>query len=240
MTDFHHKEIDNDLIHYATMPVEALAQITDEALADYQEDFEAFAEDQKEDVQKGSEIAQRVMTDIKTLFGTYSKQHKYLERNIRGHEDVVTAHGRKYPQPHDIQRKVEQARKCFDVTTLHASSISSGVDEITMEQQNEAIAYLLGNDFSFGSDFTAYNAHEIAMSHGFEKVVSISDNKDIHFELREGVDKCGECETKSITFSARQYIDNGVVSCECGCEDYKGKLTLNGTDIKIMVGAENG
>jgi hypothetical protein len=232
---FNHKKIDHPLVNMDKMPKEALAQITEESLESFSEMWDEYHTLQKEDVTTAMDIANRINDDCKTLFGSYSKQHKYMERNLRGREDVVSIHGGTIPSKEAVTNAVTEAKKSVDITNLHAGNTGGSVDDITMEQQNKAIAFLLSNKYVFGIDFTAYNAHEIAVSLAFDKAIQLGDDIEFEREATPSFSECEGCETKKISFVPKDYLQNKTITCSCCCLQYNAKLVFDGSSVKVMI-----
>ena len=221
---FNHKNIDHPLVNYKSMPDEALAQVDSASLQDYSQKYDEYQVEHNQDLEEAKELAGRIETDCRTLFGSYSKQHKYIERAVRSGEALVSAHASKVPSYDSVERAVRKAKEKVDITSLHEVVSSGGVDEITMSQQNEAIGFLLANGYNFGTDFTAHNAYEIAVSLRFDKASRLGD--DIPFEAKVDGDyaMCEGCETKKVEFTVNRWVNDQTVRCGCGCIDYKAEL----------------
>jgi len=231
---FIHPKIDHPLIHFATMPDEALAQVKDSELQDYSDKYDLFRNDHKTDLETAKGLAGSLEDNVKILFGSYSKQHKYLERACRSSEDLVSMNAKQTPSYDEVEGAVANAKRKIDVASLHEVHTSGGVDDITMNQQNEAIGFLLANEYTFGVDFNAHNAYDIAVSLRFDK--ALSEGEELEYETNGSFLLCDGCETKKISITPKQYMDDKEVSCGCGCMDYKAELKFapNGA-VKVAI-----
>ena len=177
MTDYKLTKIESILTDFALLPEEALAGITDEDLATYEEEHDKFSADLQDDFAVKQQLHTEVRQAIKQLFGSNSKQVKYFDRNMDGAEDILSSHAQRYVGPETISNHVLKAREKH---SLAESKISeSSVDDFTMNQLDDAMEYLLSHGYKFGVDFAAHNAVDFASSVSRDTMLNwVNENSD--------------------------------------------------------------
>ena len=96
------------------MTVGELKNVTDQDLQDYDAEFLATIKpDYEEDFGTVEETNNKMTVLAVDVYGSHSKQHKYLERNFRKGESVVDSHYSQFPSPDSIRTWVENSQSGF-------------------------------------------------------------------------------------------------------------------------------
>jgi len=142
---------------------QALATFTDEDCSEYRSEYDEYLNTQHQAVKDMSVLCNECITYIKTIFGEGhdGKQIRYFERNIRNGESFTDQHANKYPQPENVDRKVQEARKkyCSFLGQENAPKVGG---EDTLQEINNAVSFLLKRGLSLNTDFTVSNSVSMA------------------------------------------------------------------------------
>jgi hypothetical protein len=201
----------------------ALSGISPSELEDYRTAYEGTYTDEKaSDLATSQEATNAIRTNIELLFGNNSKQVRYFDREIRNGDTLFDIHYRGITEPYDLEKKINRANKAVEVDKTVQGN---GVDADTMTEVNDAIAYLIKNGYTYGTDFNATNATDISKTHYLEQVSL--DQSLSRWKIDSRVDK-NECSTDTLAGITIEDYNNGF------CHD------LGGNKVAISVGLEEG
>tara|TARA_R110000851_G_scaffold196127_5_gene346961 strand:+ start:17 stop:790 length:774 start_codon:yes stop_codon:yes gene_type:complete len=165
------------------LPEQTLANFSDQDIADYKAEFEIYQTQQYDAVRVMSTIIDTCRENIKSIFGSSSecKQLKYFERNISSGATLVDSHSNSIARPSEVKDRVENARKkyCNFIGSNNAPK-SNGDD--TLQEINNAVAFLMDRGMALNSDFTISNAVSMARA---------SFAQDLNDQLVENTDEYG-------------------------------------------------
>ena len=199
----------------------ALSRLTDTELTEYRKEYEEkLVPEWQKDRELADEIKGTAKESIRDMFGSYSKQYKYLERNLRNERNLFDDHYGKIVDPSFLEKSVKKARETAKNEGGYTKA-SSGVDSASMAEIDSAIKYLMDNGFEYGKDFSSHNAVEISEAHIPEAVDSfIHHNTAIEGKYIEAPESC-DCikwDSERSTVYARE------ISLSCDC--YSSKMTI--------------
>jgi hypothetical protein len=166
--------INHPLTEINTVSDEVAATFTDEQISEYSALYDEYLTAQRQAASWGADTARKLRDLITALFQdpldkyNLSKQRKYFDRMIRNGETVVDLHANKYPKPSVVTSRVEKARERVASIESNRAPASS---ESTLREINNAVSYLLKQDFVLNTDFTISNAVNIAKQHARDIVV---------------------------------------------------------------------
>ena len=96
------------------MTVGELKNITKKDLLDYRAEFESNIKPAYEEDYGVVSTANDTMTELAVqVYGSYSKQHKYLGRNFTKGENLVDSHYSMFPSPNELDTWVENSQSGF-------------------------------------------------------------------------------------------------------------------------------
>ena len=96
------------------MTVGELKNVTKKDLLDYRADFEGNIKPAYEEDYGVLSTANSTMSELAVqVYGTYSKQTKYLERNFSKGENLVDTHYSMFPSPNELDTWVENSKSAF-------------------------------------------------------------------------------------------------------------------------------
>ena len=96
------------------MTVGELKHVTKKDLLEYTAEFESTLKpDYEEDMGVVSENNNTMMNLSVEVYGSGSKQHKYLERNFRKGENLVDSHYSQYASPLELEHWIENSQAGF-------------------------------------------------------------------------------------------------------------------------------
>jgi len=212
------------LLNANEMSIEALAVVSNSDLDEYEEEHAIYLAKQKDSVSTVHALYKQADSNIQTMFGEYSNEHKYLTRAISKGNALTDIHSKEIPSPNTIRSKVEDARNKVDISSLHTSSTVSdnGLLEI-----NHALEYLVTNGLKLNKDFTLTNAVAVAKSHKGTQVMGrvVLNDWEMNIEKEEGLvfDK-EKCSDESCSINYDVYSDSDTsdlrMKCCCGNESY--------------------
>ena len=145
------------------LPEQTLATFSDQDIADYKAEFEVYKTHQHDAVREMSLIIDECRSNLKSIFGTSNdcKQTKYFERMIRSGETLTDVHAKSYPRPNDVEHHVTEARNKYCAIIGNSNSPKASGDD-TLQEINNAVAFLMNKGMSLNSDFTISNAVSMA------------------------------------------------------------------------------
>ena len=145
------------------LPEQTLASFSDQDIADYKTEFEVYKTHQHDAVREMSTIIDECRSRMVSIFGTSSdcKQVRYFDRMIRSGDTLTDLHANSYPRPNNVLESVVEARKkyCAFIGVENAPK-ASGDD--TLQEINNAVAFLMERGMTLNSDFTISNAVSMA------------------------------------------------------------------------------
>lgn len=147
---------------------QALASFSDADVAEYKSEYEEYRTVQSTAVNEMHELVEQTRSYFTAMFGSDSKQSKYLERMVRNGELLTDRHSELYPHPSTVQDKIQQAREkyCSFLSDDNAPKVSG---DDTLQEINNATTFLLGKGLELNVDFTISNAISLAMSTASEE-----------------------------------------------------------------------
>lgn len=147
---------------------QALASFSDSDVAEYKSEYEEYRTAQSTAVNEMFKLVEQTRSYFTVLFGSDSKQAKYLERMVRNGELVTDRHATLYPHPSDVQERVEAARDkyCSFLSDDNAPKVAG---DDTLKEINNATTFLLGKGLELNVDFTISNAISLAQSTASEE-----------------------------------------------------------------------
>ena len=168
-------EITHPLTTFHNLDEKAKAMISDEQLEEYRELHNEFRKKHQDDVDIAYTINRAIEKHIQNLYGSYSRQHKYFERESRKGDNIVDTHLNKYPSPDKVEREVKQAKKIHDTNNFAVANVGGG----NVEEVNASVKYLMANDMVFGTDFSVGNAVDMAKAVFMNEFSSNQMMKDV-------------------------------------------------------------
>lgn len=140
----------------------ALSQIPNSDVDDYEVEHEKYIVPAFDhDTTILSERKSEVLDSLRTLYGSQSKEYKYMERSFRKGDDKITNHYNKNVPPSLLRRKISEARQLAEGNGGYKKA-SSGVDSDSMEDIDSAIKFLISEGYEYGKDFSSHNSVSIA------------------------------------------------------------------------------
>tara|TARA_R110000824_G_scaffold148_4_gene544 strand:- start:4950 stop:5675 length:726 start_codon:yes stop_codon:yes gene_type:complete len=216
-----------DAVH---LPTNALTLISDSDIDAYEREFEKeFKTSESIDNTTVREAKDSILEGIRVVFGRESKQYKYIERNIRCEPSLVGNHYQLVPTPYKIREMKEEATAKM-VQNGGFTVATGGVDSRSMSEIDDAIKFLISNDFEYGKDFSSHNAVSIA-------------NALIPERLEEHITKLPKCpEGEKWEFSKDIYSDSVnpdriYVNCENEC--HSQVLNVSYADGVLEIGTNS-
>lgn len=187
-----------------TLSQELLSDFTDFDIVKYHDEFTTLKDKKSEDVSKAQIVISTVREGLTFLFGDDSRQVKYIDRAMIKGETIIDSHYAQYSTPSDVRAMIESAKiKCG------GSASNVGLSETNVDEVNDAIAYLIRNGYTFGRDFTAHNAVDMAKIGYVENCIDDESN----IKLADDIEDCPECNT---TYDrANVKMSNLTLSCRC-------------------------
>ena len=225
MTDtYKFPRLEHQLKNAKSLTEEALAQIEDSAVNDYDKAYESWAVIQREDVKLAQVNFSKAIALVKDIFGHNSKEFKYLDRKSSMGDSLIDSNASKYCPPNDVSEYVREAKKKQNVK----AKASSVVGDNDLEKINIAIKYLSQQGKVFGTDFTAFNAVDLANMVVIERVALGAESVSTVTTV-DGVSRCIDCiETHGEdNYNFGSALAEEECSCHCGYRDYKCVLSLD-------------
>ena len=171
--------IQHPLTELNNLSDDVCATFTDDQISEYSSLYDEYLTVQRKAASDGVDIANQLRDLIRQLFNdpnnpySTSKQSKYFERMIRNGETVVDIHSRRYPKPPAVRTRIEAARERFPATTDSSPTHS----QETLQEINNAVAYLLEQGMELNRDFTVSNALAVASVFAETKLVEFGAKK---------------------------------------------------------------
>ena len=157
--------IDHPLTRVHELSDEVCASFTDEQIEEYKGLYDQYLTVQRQAASEGVDLAQQLRTIVDALFQDQTtrynvcKQRKYVDRMIRNGETIVDQHAKRYPRPASVTSRIKAARERYG--DLADARVTVGGDD-TLQEINNAVAFLLGKGMELNVDFTISNAVGIA------------------------------------------------------------------------------
>ena len=203
-----------------------VSQYTTEDIENYETEWNIMNTHRTADQDTCNESREALSEEVKFYFGKYSKEDKYFDRMVRNGDTKASAHYGRYPLPRTLVDKIETAKE--NVENMSIVSATVGVAEKTVDDIDSAISYLLKEGFTFGSDFNAHNAVDIARSNVNQSLVE-GKPTNIIWEC----ESCDECDSMPTNVST-QYLNNERLMCECGNKEMKASIRFKDNKVYIM------
>ena len=171
--------IQHPLTELNNLSDDVCATFTDDQISEYSSLYDEYLTVQRKAASDGVDIANQLRDLIRQLFNdpnnpySTSKQSNYFERMIRNGETVVDIHSRRYPKPPAVRTRIEAARERFPATTDSSPTHS----QETLQEINNAVAYLLEQGMELNRDFTVSNALAVASVFAETKLVEFGAKK---------------------------------------------------------------
>ena len=236
MTDtYKFPRLEHPLKNAKKLTEEALSRIEDSSVAEYEKQYDSWAVIQREDVKLASTNFRTALDLVEKIFGKNSKEFKYLDRKQSMGESLIDSNAKLYCNPDTVSQMVRDAKKKQNAK----AKASIGVGDNDLEKINIAIKYLSEKGKVFGTDFTAFNAVDLANMTVVERVALGAEKVDV-VTVAETVNECTSCveEHGQGVFKFGSSLAEGECSCSCGYRDYNVSLTLGSDGIEAKVGAE--
>jgi len=163
-----------------TLSEQALASFSDEDIAEYKSEHQEYLTAQFQAVKDMRVLCDEAMEYVRAIFGKEhsGKQVRYFERNINNGETFVDKHSVKYAAPETVESRIVKARQKYCALLGEQNVPTIGGSE-TLQEINNAVAFLLGKGLSLNVDFTVSNALTVAKtiaSQDFDDSVAASDD----------------------------------------------------------------
>jgi hypothetical protein len=186
MTTLYH--IQSPLASFPAIKKSILATFSDQQLEHYREEYDRYLTAQRAAVADGSVKCDELRKLVRELFGgTNSKQYKYFERMIKNGELVIDKHSQLYSRPEKVTKAVQEARE--EYSSAHSTRITMGADDSTLEEMNNAVAFLLNNGYVLNTDFTVANAVTVAQRHVRQNIDTSDEWNHMEYTLRNSMQK---------------------------------------------------
>ena len=214
----------------------ALSQISDESIEEYDAEYTEMREAYRNDASTIADLKHEAREKLVEIFGSMSKQVKYMDRNLRSERTAVDIHYDKFPSLHTVKERINCAKEKVSDSGSRAVSETkvgrAGVNEQEMEEVDASIRYLISKGYTYGVDFNSHNAVEISQCSAIEVVEKmISDEDDAFDELLTTTFTC----CKEIDKDSSQVQTGGDVSVWCGCGDNRVEYSVELNDAKISL-----
>ena len=207
------------------LPEQTIANFSDQDIADYKAEFEIYQAHQNDAVHAMSTIIEDCRAKLKVIFGDSNecKQVKYFNRNIGMGETTVDMHSSTIPRPHEVSERVKNARKKYCSFIGKGNAPKSSGDD-TLQEINNAVAFLMDRGMTLNSDFTISNAISMARA---------SFGQDLNDQLTQDTDEHGWVGLKH-----KMLLKSGTafpVSSFCYNPKHLNQLRLQAVDITLDV-----
>jgi len=145
------------------LPEQTLATFTDNDIAEYKAEFEIYKSAQHDAVRAMSDMIDTCRVSLKSIFGGESdcKQVKYFDRMVRGGETLTDQHAKQYPRPSHVEQRITEAKEKY-CNFIGSSNAPKASGDDTLQEINNAVAYLMEKGMALNSDFTISNAVSVA------------------------------------------------------------------------------
>ena len=184
MTTLYH--IQSPLASFYSIKKSILATFSDQQLDHYKAEYARYLTAQRAAVADGSVKCDQLRELVRELFGgRNSKQYKYFERMVKNGELVVDKHSQLYAHPDKVAKAVKEARE--EYSSAHSTRITLGADDSTLEEMNNAVAFLLNNGYVLNTDFTVANAVTIAQRHVRQNIDTSDEWNHMEYTLRNSM-----------------------------------------------------
>lgn len=197
------------------LSVSFLATVSDEDIEAYEEEIINYAKEYSQIQKRNLDIIKNhVAKLIGNMYGSQSKQYKYMMRNFSSdHEIPCLASLDSVKTTSKVTEIISDARKASKSTS------SVVLADRDVSQIDNAIQFLTQNGYEYGKDFNASNVVNIAKS------VAIQDltNKEFSDIVVSG-DKCSEICADS-NYDA--VVKDDVLNVECACGESSRNLSIS-------------
>lgn len=161
-----------------TLPEETLATFTDADVNEYESEYQIYKDTQQLAVEKTHEYCQELKKYLGAVFGgTDTKVVKYIERAIRGGDALTDIHAKNYLHPSDVRGKVLRSRERYSAFTDTTNAPKTTGDD-TLQEINNAVAFLMEEGLVLNTDFTISNAVSLAKAKASESLDSHLQERD--------------------------------------------------------------
>ena len=221
-TDVH--TFQSPLAQIDKLSVSFLATVSDDDIEAYEEEILNYAKEYSQIQKRNLEIIQRhVSTLISNMYGSQSKQYKYMMRNFSSdHEIPCFASSSNVKSVNSIKGIVSDARKAKQSTS------SVVLADRDVSQIDSAIQFLTQNGYEYGKDFSASNVVNIAKS------VALQDLTNNQFaNIIASGDACSDI-CSSTNYDA--VIKDNILKIECACGESTRNLSIGFVEDKANVG----
>ena len=202
-----------------------IAQYTKKDLHAYEVEWDIMNTHRVADGDICLQSRQALEEEVEFYFGQYSKEDKYFCRSIRSVETKASKHYSNYPLPKTLRDVVVNAQE--NVENMSIVSATVGVAEKTVDDIDSAISYLLKEGYSFGNDFNAHNAVDIAKSSVNQSLVE-GKPTNIIWDCAVCLD-CNQMPTNVST----EYLNNERMFCGCGNTEMKASVRFKDNQVFI-------
>tara|TARA_R110000824_G_scaffold45812_1_gene132329 strand:- start:131 stop:829 length:699 start_codon:yes stop_codon:yes gene_type:complete len=192
------------LAYANSMSPEILSEFSTHDVSTYELEYSTLTRHKQEDTTKAQHVIKEVQAGLDFLFGKDSKQAKYITRAFIKGETICDVHYAKFSDPHNLSDLLDGAKlRCGNQST------KVGLSETNVDELNDAIAYLTEKGFTFGRDFTAHNAVDMAKAQYLEQCFLDEDL----ISLSDTIEDCTECDSTYEKGSVN--LSSGSLSCRC-------------------------
>lgn len=192
-----------------------LGTVSDNDIEEYETEIAKYQQDVSDVQRKNLNIVCGYVSKlIGNIYGSQSKQYKYIMRNFASTSEVPcftsVANLKAVESVTDIIRDARKAKQ----STSHVVLADRDVTQI-----DSAIQYLVQNGYEYGKDFNASNVVNIAKS------VAIQDLTDKEFAgLVAQSDECSEICSDS-AYDA--IVNDDIIKVECACGSATRDMTIS-------------
>jgi len=206
------------------LSVSFLATVSDDDIEAYEEEIINYAKEYSKIQKNNLDIIQNHVSKlIGNMYGSQSKQYKYLMRNFSSyHEIPCLASADNVKSVSKVKEIISDARKA------NKSTSSVVLADRDVSQIDSAIQFLTQNGYEYGKDFSASNVVNIAKS------VAIQDLTNKQFsDIVSSGENCSE-----LCASERHdaVVKEDSLTVECACGEYSKDLTIGFVQDTANVG----
>ncbi len=196
------------------LSVSFLATVSDDDIEAYEEEIVNYAKEYSQIQKRNLDIIQNhVAKLIGNMYGSQSKQYKYMMRNFSSNHEIPCLASL------DNVKSVDSVREVIsDARKANKSTSSVVLADRDVSQIDSAIQFLTQNGYEYGKDFNASNVVNIAKS------VAIQDltNKEFSDIVASG-ENCSElCASENHDAMVKE----DIVRVECACGEYSRNLSI--------------
>ena len=197
------------------LSVSFLATVSDDDIEAYEEEIVNYAKEYSQVQKRNLDIIQNhVAKLIGNMYGSQSKQYKYIMRNFSSNHEIPCLASA------DMTKSVSSVREIIsDARKANKSTSSVVLADRDVSQIDSAIQFLTQNGYEYGKDFNASNVVNIAKS------VAIQDltNKEFSDIVVSG-ENCSEiCSSQNYD----TVVKDDVLNVECACGESSRNLSIS-------------